>query len=543
MLACYGGKIFSYDYRNIANLIILLLFFSVFSDSAESQNQPHYGGTYRAPLTSEPISLDPALYTDIYSMSVAANVFDGLVEFDPDLNVVPAIARRWKIARDYRTYTFQLREGVKFHHGREVTADDFVYSFSRILNPQTKSPIAPFFLHIQGAEAYYEGNSDTVAGLSAPSPYTLQIRLKEPFAPFLSILAMINAKLVPHEMMTPDFARQPVGTGPFRFGSWNPGKEIVLDANPDYFDGRPFIDHLQFRIYLNIEWEQIFEDFKKGQLEHALIPSGEYDRILTQTSGQKAYTIFSKSGLNLVYIGMNMEVTPFADLRVRQAINYAVDSEAIVTHITRRGSIPVQGLVPPGLAGFDPDFKAFSYDPEKARELLKEAGYTDGRGFPAIELWTVSKSESVQKELQEYQRYLGEIGLQVSVKIADNWKEFVRAISDKKAALFYAAWYADYPDPDNFFYPLVYSESVTNRMHFRDPQVDQLLDAARSEMDYLKRADLYRNLNQLVMHSAPLISQHVNSNNYLFRSSVKDIEMSSMGVIYLPFRKIWFETE
>jgi peptide/nickel transport system substrate-binding protein/oligopeptide transport system substrate-binding protein len=367
--------------------------------------------------------------------------------------------------------------------------------------------------------------------------------LKEPFAPFLSILAMANAKVVPEEMINSDFARQPVGTGPFRFNTWEPGKEIVLNANPDYFDDRPFIDDLRFRIYLNIEWEQIFEDFSNGQLEHALIPSGEYERIVTQTSSEKPYNIISKSGLNLVYVGINMAVAPFEDLRIRQAINYAVDSEAIVKNITRRGSIPVHGIVPPGLAGFDPDFKAFSYDPEKARELLNEAGYEQGRGFPPIELWTVSKSASVHKELQEYQRYLGDIGLQIAIKVADNWKEFISAISEKKASLFYAAWYADYPDPDNFFYPLVYSESRTNRMSFRDPKVDQLLNEARSEMDYMKRAGLYQNINQLVMHSAPLISQHVNSNSYLFHSSVKGIEMSPMGVIYLPFRKLWFEPE
>ncbi|GAH01117.1 unnamed protein product, partial [marine sediment metagenome] len=139
--------------------------------TAGSEIQKQYGGEYRVPLASEPVTLDPALYTDIYAMNVAANLFDGLVEFDKNLNVVPAIATVWKISRDHRTYTFRLRKGVRFHNGREVKADDFVFSFSRILSPEIQSPVAHLFLDIIGAKAFREGRSKTVAGLSALDPY------------------------------------------------------------------------------------------------------------------------------------------------------------------------------------------------------------------------------------------------------------------------------------------------------------------------------------------------------------------------------------
>jgi len=259
--------------------VVAVLLWLCSSHAASAPGAERHGGDYRVPLASEPISLDPAFITDIYSVNVAMNLFDGLVEFDKDLNVVPAIAKVWKISRDHLTYTFFLRRGVMFHNGREVTAKDFVFSFSRILSPDTRSPVASFFLNIKGAKAYKEGRAHTVTGLSVPDPYTLEIELEQPFAPFLSILAMANAKVVPLEAMGASFSKHPVGTGPFCFKSWEPGQEIVLTANEKYYGERPFLDSLRFRIYPNIEWEKIFEDFEKGLLDQSIIPSSEYDVI------------------------------------------------------------------------------------------------------------------------------------------------------------------------------------------------------------------------------------------------------------------------
>ena len=369
-----------------------------------------YGGQYRVPLESEPITLDPHRLTGIYAMNVASNLFDGLVEFDDNLNVVPVIAKIWKISRDHRTYTFRLRQGVHFHNGREVTAGDFIYSFSRILDPEVKSPAKSLFLNIQGAKDFHAGKADIVAGLRAKDKYTLHIELSEPFAPFLSILAMVNAKVVPKEAVGPDFGKHPVGTGPFRFRTWRTGKDIVLDANKDYFAGRPFLDSLRFQIYPNIEWEKVFDKFENGLLEQALIPSNKYDAIKSTAGVKKRFNFVGKSGFNLVYVGLNMGMDVFKDRRVRQAIYHAVDRERITREITRRNSNPAKGILPPGIAGHDPQAKWYTYDPQKAKALLAEAGYPDGIGIPPLEVWTVSKSESVQNELRAYQRYLADIG-------------------------------------------------------------------------------------------------------------------------------------
>lgn len=528
-------------------LVILLLIGFLCSTSyyakAESEIRRHYGGEYRVPLASEPVTLDPALYTDIYAMNVAANIFDGLVEFDKNLNVVPAIAKVWKISRDHRTYTFRLRKGVRFHNGREVKADDFVFSFSRILSPEIKSPAASFFLNIIGAKEFKEGKRKEVTGLTALDSYTLKVELEEPFAPFLSILAMINAKVVPKEAMSPDFGKQPVGTGPFRFRSWDPGKDIVLEANQGYFEGRPYLDALRFRIYPNIEWEKIFADFEKGLLEQSIVPSNRYELVISDASYRKRYKLISKPQLNLVYIGMNAEADPFKDHRVRQAIYYAVDRQKITQAITKRGSVPARGVLPPGIAGFDPNFRGYPYNPKKALELLAEAGYPEGRGLAPIEIWTVSKGESVRKELEAYKHYLAKVGLELVPRVAENWKEFLGLINKKKVQMFYAAWYADYPDADNFLYVLFHSKSRINRMGYNNPEVDELLEQARIEKDYMQRVELYRDIQKRVMQEAPIICQHVNSFSYLFQPWVKGVKLSHLGATYLRFKDIWFDQQ
>lgn len=531
-----------FNWYRLGTLVFLTLIVSWAPTAAKTGPEVNKsGGDYRIPLSSEPTSLDPAYVTDIYSLNVVMNLFDGLVEFDKDLNVVPAIARVWKISRDHRTYSFFLRKGVKFHNGREVTADDFVFSLSRILSKETKSPVASLFFDIQGAKEFHEGIVPTVTGLRAVDPYTLKIELESPFAPFLSVLAMANAKVVPKEELGPQFGIKPVGTGPFRFSTWVPAKEIVLTANRDYFAGKPFLDSLHFLIYQNIEWEKIFSDFEDGRLEQSIIPSHKYDMIVSDVRYRQQYNFISKPQLNLVYVGMNVTMPPLDDYRVRQAFSYAVDTETIVKEITKRGSIPAQGILPPGIAGFDPKFKGYTYDVDKARKLLAEAGYPQGKGIPAIEIWTVSKAESVQLELEAYKAFLAEIGVELVPRVASNWSEFIEFINNKKAPMYYAAWYADFPDPDNFLYVLCNSKSKTNRMGYKNPEVDELLEQARRETDYLARMNKYREIQKLVMRQAPLICQHHNSFNYLFQPWVKGAEVSYLGAAYIPFRKVWID--
>ena len=240
-----------------------------------------YGGIYRRALAHDPATLDPAFVTDIYSRTVVRQIFNGLVQFDAHLKPIPAIAEFWETSRDGLTWTFTLRQGVKFHHGREVTAQDFVYSFTRLLDPQRPGPLKDFLRHIQGADEFLQGKTASVSGLKAIDRYIFQILLQEPYAPSLSVLGLGNAAVVPQEeveRLGDGFAHAPVGTGPFKFVRWEPNREIVLEANEHYHDGRPFLDSIRFKIGGNSEEE--FAQFLKGDLDETIVPSERTDEIL-----------------------------------------------------------------------------------------------------------------------------------------------------------------------------------------------------------------------------------------------------------------------
>src|SRR5712691_893289 len=294
----------------------------------DGQSAIKYGGIYRRALTHDPTMLDPAFVADIYSRTVVRQLFDGLVQYDAHLKPIPAIAEFWETSRDGLTWTFTLRQGVKFHHGREVTAQDFVYSFTRLLDPKRPSgPLIDFLRHIQGVDDFLHGKTASIRGLKAVDRYVFQLLLQEPYAPSLSVLGLGNAAVVPQEeveRLGENFARAPVGTGPFKLVRWEPRKEIVLEANEDYYEGRPFLDRIVFKI--GGTFEKDFDEFLEGNLEEAIVPSERTDEILTDPKYQK-YQFIRKPMLSLLYIGFNTHHKPFDDKRVRQAFNYAVDKE------------------------------------------------------------------------------------------------------------------------------------------------------------------------------------------------------------------------
>jgi oligopeptide transport system substrate-binding protein len=502
-----------------------------------------FGGTFRRMLGDNPSTLDPALLTDIYGRAVVSQLFDSLVQFDTDLNPLPALAEFWEASLDRRTWTFILRRGVKFHHGREMTAHDVVYSFTRLLNPAKSLSATEPFQRIQGAKAFMEGKTQRVEGLKVLDRYTLQIVLDDPLAHFLVVLGLNHAAIVPRdevEKQGEHFGQSPVGTGPFKFVHWKPNQEIVLEANNHYYEGRPFLDTVVFKIVIGSKLEERFAEFLRGHLEETIIPSAKIEEVSADPAYQK-YQRFYNPMLNLIYIGFNTRVSPFDDRRVRQAFNYAVNTEAIVKEITKRGSLVAHGALPPGMPGYNPNLLGYAYDPSKARHLLAEAGYPDGSGFPVVQLWSAHKAASTKAELAAYQKYLAEIGVKVEVYFAPNWPAYKEMLEQGKLPMFYLAWYADIPDPDNFLTPLLHSASPTNRTFYHNPRVDQLLEQARQELDYTQRITLYREVERIVYDDAPWILQHHDVLDYLYQPYVQGVKISYMGKQMIPLKKIWFQ--
>jgi oligopeptide transport system substrate-binding protein len=502
-----------------------------------------FGGVYRRVLDDNPVTLDPASLTDIYGRAVVSQLFDGLVQFDADLKPLPALAEFWEASRDGRTWTFTLRRGVRFHHGREVTAHDVVYSFTRLLNPERPLPVAELFRHIQGATAFLQGRTNRVQGLTVVDRYTLQMALEEPLASALTVLGLANAAVVPQEEVEARgerFGRAPVGTGPFKFVRWAPSQEIVLAANDQYHEGRPFLDALVFKIIGGHKHEETFAEFLQGNLEETVIPGEKTDEVRADPQYRKYHRARIPT-LSLLYIGFNTQLKPFDDRRVRQAFNYAVDTEAIVREITKRGSLPATGALPPGMPGYDPLLQGYSYDPAKAKRLLAEAGYPDGAGFPVVPLWSVGKAESTKAELAAYQRYLAAVGVTVDIHYAPDWPAYRAMLEQGKLPMFRLVWAADLPDPDNMLSPLLHSASPTNRTFYRNPRVDQLLEQARREVHQVQRMALYREVERLVMDDVPWIAQHYNVSEFLFQPYVQEVEINLLGSRTMPLKKIWFK--
>jgi peptide/nickel transport system substrate-binding protein/oligopeptide transport system substrate-binding protein len=466
-------------------------------------------------------------------------VFNGLVQFDANLNVVPCIAKSWEASRDGLVWTFHLRQGVKFHNGREVQADDFVYSFLRILDPRTASPRAWLFERVRGAQKFRAGAAESVEGLQALDAYTLQITLSQPYAPFINLLGMAQAQVLPREevkRLGAEFGRRPIGTGPFRFVHWTAGEEITLEANEAYYTGRPFLDRLHYRIMP--DHQTILAEFEKGALEDVDLTSQEG----TPLSSDPRFRFVRKPLLTTIFLWLDMHHSPLNNSKVRQAINHAINRGAIISGIRQNRHVPARGILPLGMPGSNPDLAEYTYDPTRARQLLAEAGYPDGKNLPPLELWTSAKGTAVLQEHEMIKRDLERLGMRIELYTAENWKQYKTAVLGKRpGAMYRYSWFADFPDPDNFLFPLFHSQSPDNYANYSNPAVDRLLEQARSESDYLKRIQLYRQGEELIMADAPVVNLMYYTLETLFQPYVQGIELNALGERYIPMEKIWLD--
>ena len=528
--------------------LVLLLVFSVGlvfvrpSPLRTQDRDPGAAGTvYRRPLGHDPKTLDPARVSDIYSLSVSQQIFDGLVQYDSALTIVPALAEFWRASRDGAVWTFNLRHGVKFHHGREVNADDVVYSFARILDPKTRSGAAELFLNIKGAREFREGRTKSVSGLVALDRRTVQVTLDDHVAPFVAIAAVGHAKIVPRDLVESQgeaFGAQPVGTGPFRFVRWDRGREIVLEANAEYFDGAPRLTRLLFRIFPGEQRDAMQEEFQKGNLEDAPVPA-RVDRRALATSG--GYIYVKRPMISARFYGFNTRAKPLNDRRVRQAIVQAIDRETIVEGVYLGQVTYARGVLPPGMLGFNPGLTGYPYDPARARQLLAQAGYPGGRGLPPLTIWSGARQADIVREHALIKKWLAAVGITADFQYNTDWQAFSKMLDDGKLPIFLYAWYADVPDPDNFLTKLFHSKSPRNFFGYANPVVDELLTGARSAGDIQRRVELYRRAEQLILDDAPIVPVFHRAYERLFQSYVRSVEVNGLGDPYIPLRKIWLD--
>ncbi len=474
-------------------------------------------------LNSNPTTLDPALLTDVQGGGIAAKLFNGLVRFNENLDIVPDIAQSWRLSDDQMTYTFRLRYDVRFSNGRKVTAQDVKYSFERVLDPQTKAPLTWVLDKIEGAADVLAGKAKEVSGIRVVNDHTLVIKLKKPFGPFLSLLAMSTAYIVPREevqRLGPEFGTHPVGTGPYVLTEWKHGQHLMLSAREEYFEGRPRLNGIYYRV-IPEDLTAVIE-FETGRLDVLQIPASEYRHYTTDPAWRDL--VYGRPGLNSYYLGLNCTRPPFNDIRVRQAVNYAIDRQHILNTVFEKRGVLAQGPIPPGLWKNNvlPKEKGYGYDPQKARDLIRQAGALGA----TVKIY-ISAEPEVLDIVEVIQNYLAKAGLKAEITELD-WSAFKQAVNEGEPDAFWLSWWADYPDPENFLYPLFHSASVGsggNRTRCLDPQLDRLIETAQGTMNERERYRLYRQAENEIIHDAPWVFMWHRADYFVVQPWVKDFKI------------------
>jgi peptide/nickel transport system substrate-binding protein len=457
-------------------------------------------GTIVVGLVAEPVNLDPAQVTDLNSSRVGRRIVETLVTFpEESTQVVPGLAESWTISKDGLKYTFKLRKNVKFHDGTAFDAEAVKFSIERQINPEHpfnklgKYPFANYFF----------GN---VKAVEVVDPSTVEFVLKEPRASFVTVLTSAAASIVSPTAVKKfgaDYALTPVGTGPFKFASWERGQRVVLEKNPAYWKFPVKIDRVVYRPI--VEDQARLTELLTGSLDLIVGVPPDY---VGQLENHAKVSLQRQVGSHVWYLGINNEKKPFTDKRVRQAMNYAVNKEAIVRDVLKGTGAVSAGPVLPKTWGADPGLKPFPYDPERAKKLLAEAGYPNG--FTTT-LWSPESGSGMQSPVAMstvIQSNLKAVGINATIQTME-WGAFLTKLRSKEQELFALSWMSGNEDPDMVMYPLLHSSQHTpvgpNRAMYKNQKFDELLQEARLATDQNKRAQLYRDAQKVLMDDPPWI--------------------------------------
>jgi ABC-type transport system substrate-binding protein len=496
-----------------------------------------WGGCARAPraagvlrlVGTEPSTLDPAKSYDTTSISLVRVLYRGLVDYGDGANIVPAVAKSYTISPDGKTYTFTLRPDAYFHFdlngkspGRRVVARDFRYAIERVLDPATASDGLKPFSIIDGAKQFIaaraKNKNDTshLRGITVAGDDKISIRLSKPDATFLNWLTLPFSYAVPREWVEKwekagdDFSNHPNGCGPFLCEAWVHGDYVHFKKNPRYYDkSLPRAARLEQQIQIGSASGTLqLMRFELGDIDLYSLedtPTPDYLRLKRDPKWQPY--ILHAPMMDVRYLCMNTELKPFDNRLVRQAVNYAINKERIVATLAGRVQA-ARGVLPPGMPAYNPHLQGYDYDPDKARALLKKAGYKDDPAHPltlwyADMVWYPYAAQSIQQDLKR-------VGMTVNLK-STTYPELKAAGGQRKnVPLSIMGWLQDFPDPANFLDVLFNGKNITqtaslNRSFYSNPRVNALLDAAGTELNHARRMKMYQQAEQLIMNDAPWV--------------------------------------
>jgi ABC-type transport system substrate-binding protein len=469
------------------------------------------GGTMIVTYKDDISTLDPAIGYDWQNWSMIKALFNGLMDYEAGTyNLEPDLAKSFTISPDGKIYTFKLREDVKFHNGRKLTAEDIKFSIERAINPKTQSPGQGFFWSIKGFDEMVAGKTTQLSGMTVIDPYTLKIELSRPDATFLHVMAINFAFAVPKEEVEKygqDFGKHPVGTGAFKMKEWKLGQNVVYERNPDYYKtGLPRLDKIVFEV--GQEPTVALLRLQRGEVDILGdgIPPARFLQV--KNDPQNADLIIEGGQLHTGYVSMNVRIKPFDNKKVRQAVNMAINKERICKIINNR-AVPANQPLPPAMPGYDKEYKGYAFDPAKAKALMAEAGLPDGF---TTELYA-NNTDPNPRIAQAIQRDLAEIGITAEIKTLAQSTVIAAGGEEDQAPMIWSggmAWIADFPDPSNFYGPILGCGGAVkggwNWAWYCNDKLDELAAKADAMSDpavKAEREDLWRSIFVRLMDDAP----------------------------------------
>ncbi len=497
-------------------------------------------------------SLDPAFSKDQSNIWVCNQLYNGLVQLDEQLKVQPCIASHWSISADGKTYTFIIRNDIYFHKSsifkdstRKVVANDFVYSFNRIVDEKIASPGAWIFNYVKKENGKY--------AFIACNDSIFEIKLNQSFPPFLGLLSMQYCSVIPHEAIDfygKDFRKNPIGTGAFQLKLWKEGVKLVLLKNTNYFEFEdttrlPYLDAIA--ITFIIDKQSVFLEFIKGNIDFMSGIDASYKDELLTVNGQlnpkykNKFQLISQPYLNTEYLAFLMDTThtelnnnPVKYKAVRQAINYGFDRVKMMRYLRNNiGTPALYGFIPKGLPSFDTvKVKGYDYQPDKSRKLLADAGFPNGEGLGDITLSTTASYLDLCKYIQNQ---LTEIGLKIKIDV--NPPATLREmIAKSKIPFFRGSWIADYPDAENYlslFYSPNFCPVGPNYTHFSNKNFDLIYNKAQNEVNDSIRYNYYNQMDQIIMNEAPVVVLYYDQVLRFIQNNIQGLGSNPMNLLTL----------
>ncbi|RJX31274.1 MAG: peptide-binding protein [Desulfarculus sp.] len=488
-----------------------------------------YGGSVVIGTIGDATSMIPMITSDSASHEMSGLVYDGLLKYDKDLNLVGSLAESWTVSPDGLTITFKIRKGVRWQDGKPYTAADALFNWRFMVDPKTPTAYSGDYLKVEDA--------------AAPDDYTFVVHYKEPFAPGLAswtLSQMPRHLLEGRDVRASELNRRPLGTGPYKFERWDPGARVVLRYNPDYWEGRPNLDQVTYRVIPDMA--TMFLELKAGGLDWMGLTALQYSRQTNSQYFKKSFKKYRYVSSAYTYLGYNLKDSRFTDRRVRQALSYAINKKEIIKGVLLGLGQVCTGPIKPGTYWYNPNVPRFDYNPAKAKALLAEAGWKDsdgdgvldkaGRPFEFTILTNQGNSYRANTGVIIQQR-LVQIGIRVKLRTVE-WAAFIKEFVNKGRFEAVLLGWSISPDPDQFdiWHSSKAKPGQLNFTFYKNPEVDQLLVAARRTFDRAERRALLFKLQEILAEDQPYTFLYVADALPILAARFQGIEPAPAGISY-----------